>query len=193
MEKILHIIGGANGSGKSTLAEAIIHETGLPFLNPDLIAKEIAPDAIDTVKMQTGKEYQRRLKEYFAEQKSFVIESTLAGHNIAKIIQDAHQLGYHVEISYIFLAHSNDCISRVKCRVQNGGHNVPIEDIARRYYRSIENFWDFYKDQVERWNVFFNGFTYQPILVATQNQTFSPPLLERLMNILRIWRERSYE
>ena len=151
MEKMLHIIGGANGSGKSTLAEAIIHETGLPFLNPDLIAKEIAPDAIDTVKMQTGKEYQRRLKEYFAEQKSFVIESTLAGHN------------------------------------------VPIEDIARRYYRSIENFWDFYKDQVERWNVFFNGFTYQPILVATQNQTFSPPLLERLMNILRICRERSYE
>ena len=59
--KTLYIIAGANGSGKSTLAEVLLREKELDFLNVDEIAKEIAPDAINSVPVSAGKEYFRRL------------------------------------------------------------------------------------------------------------------------------------
>ena len=47
----------------------------------------------------------------------------------------------------------------------NGGHNIPKEDIERRFYRSKENFWKLYKSLVDSWNLFYNG-TSEYILVA---------------------------
>ncbi|MBP5297436.1 MAG: zeta toxin family protein [Bacteriovoracaceae bacterium] len=193
MEKILHIVGGANGSGKSTVAQAIIQETGLPFLNPDLIAQEINPHAIDTVKIQAGKEYLKRLNHYFNHQQSFIIESTLAGKNVTKIIQHAHHHNYLVKISYTFLSHSNQCIDRIQHRVANGGHNVPLSDVVRRYYRSIINFEELYKNQVEEWNIFYNGFNYAPIMVATCKnnccEICHPLLYRRFLKIFRYCKE----
>ena len=57
------------------------------------------------------------------------------------------------------------CENRIKIRVLNGGHNIPKEDIIRRFYRSKENFWSIYKDLVDEWNLFYNG-TSEYILVA---------------------------
>lgn len=39
----------------------------------------------------------------------------------------------------------------------NGGHNIPEEDVIRRFYRSKNNFWHKYKDIVDEWAVFYNG------------------------------------
>lgn len=47
----------------------------------------------------------------------------------------------------------------------NGGHDIPKNDIIRRYYRSKGNFWNIYKDLVDEWNLFYNG-TSEYILVA---------------------------
>ena len=47
----------------------------------------------------------------------------------------------------------------------NGGHNIPKEDIERRFYRSKENFWKLYKSLADSWNLFYNG-TSEYILVA---------------------------
>ena len=60
-EKILYIIAGANGSGKSTLAEVLLSEKKLEFLNADEIAKEISPNAINSVPISAGKLYFKRL------------------------------------------------------------------------------------------------------------------------------------
>jgi predicted ABC-type ATPase len=62
--KLLYIIAGANGSGKSTLANVLLKEKNLEFLNADEIAKEIAPDAINSVPISAGKLYFKRLDEY---------------------------------------------------------------------------------------------------------------------------------
>ena len=66
-DKILYIIAGANGSGKSTLAEVLLKEKNLVFLNADEIAKEIAPNAINSVPISAGKEYFKRLAQYFKD------------------------------------------------------------------------------------------------------------------------------
>ena len=58
---------------------------------------------------------------------------------------------------YIFLENVELAIDRVRIRVEEGGHNIPTQDIIRRYSRSINNFWNIYRDLVEEWQIFYNG------------------------------------
>jgi predicted ABC-type ATPase len=46
---------------------------------------------------------------------------------------------------------------RVKNRVLNGGHNIPVEDIKRRYIRSRKLFLSTYKEMADQYLIFFNG------------------------------------
>ena len=39
----------------------------------------------------------------------------------------------------------------------NGGHNIPVEDIKRRYIRSRKLFLSLYKNIVDKYLIFFNG------------------------------------
>ena len=165
-KKTLYIIAGANGSGKSTLEETILEKSNLKFLNADDIAREISPDAIDKVPITAGKIYFKRLNEYFNKNISFAVESTLSGNNIFRIISRAKQQNYKIILIYTFLKNCSICIERVKNRVKNGGHNVPEKDIIRRYYKSLIKFWNEYKNNVDEWTLFYNGFEYAPIIVS---------------------------
>ena len=165
-KKTLYIIAGANGSGKSTLEETILEKSNLKFLNADDIAREISPDAIDKVPITAGKIYFKRLHEYFNKNISFAVESTLSGNNIFRIISRAKQQNYKIILIYTFLKNCSICIERVKNRVKNGGHNVPEKDIIRRYYKSLIKFWNEYKNNVDEWTLFYNGFEYAPIIVS---------------------------
>ncbi len=165
-DKVLYIIAGANGSGKSTLAEVLLKEKNLAFLNADEIAKEIAPNAINSVPISAGKEYFKRLAEFFKENLSFAVESTLSGNNITRIINKAESQNYKTILVYSFLQSCTACIKRVKTRVKNGGHDVPEEDIIRRYYKSLVKFWDEYRLQVDDWTLFYNGYDYAPVVVS---------------------------
>ena len=165
-KKMLYIIAGANGSGKSTLANVLLKEKNLEFLNADDIAKEICPNAINSVPISAGKLYFKRLNEFLRNNISFAVESTLSGNNIIKIIDKARQQNYKIVLVYSFLQNCAICIERVKKRVENGGHNVPEEDIVRRYYKSIIKFWDEYRFLVDEWTMFYNGYDYAPIIVS---------------------------
>ena len=163
--KILYIIAGANGSGKSTLASELLPSENLEFLNADDVAKEICPDNIESVKIKAGKIVLERLETLLCSGKSFAIETTLSGKNHIKTIQKAKASNYQVVIIYSYLDNPLLCENRIKIRVLNGGHNIPKEDITRRFYRSKENFWNIYKDLADEWNLFYNG-TSEYILVA---------------------------
>lgn len=163
---ILYIIAGANGSGKSTLAEELLKAKQLEFLNADEIAKEISPDSINSVPISAGKLYFKRLNNLLDRNCSFVVESTLSGKNIEKVIHNAKQKNYHVILVYSFLQNCTTCIERVKKRVENGGHNVPEADIIRRYYKSIVKFWDCYRLLSDEWTMFYNGYEYAPTIIS---------------------------
>lgn len=62
----------------------LLKEKNLKFLNADEIAKEIAPDAINSVPISAGKIYFKRLREFLKNNYSFAIESTLSGNIIWK-------------------------------------------------------------------------------------------------------------
>jgi predicted ABC-type ATPase len=181
MPKFLYIIAGANGSGKSTLASELLPEEKLEFLNADEIAKELCPKNIESVRISAGKEVFKKLDSFFNQGVSFAVETTLAGNNHIKTITRAKKLKYNVAIIYSFVDNPDICINRIKARVMNGGHNIPDEDVIRRFYRSKNNFWHKYKDMVDEWAIFYNG-EIQFIPVAKSDNKTIEILNEELYN-----------
>lgn len=54
-------------------------------------------------------------------------------------MDEAKQRGYGVELVYIRLTSSALALERVAARVARGGHDVPPQDVIRRFSRSLEN------------------------------------------------------
>ena len=84
-------------------------------------------------------------------------------------------MDFHTSLIYLFLETNEENIYRVKNRVLKGGHDVPTEDIIRRYYRSRKLFYYTYKNLVDDWVLFFNGDDNFE-LVENQNETFDEDL-----------------
>ena len=157
MSKEVYIVGGSNGAGKTTFAKEFIKMINVTFLNADEIAKEFDPQDTEGGKLKAGRVLFERLAALIAEKKSFVIESTLSGLYIKKVIEQLRSEGYKVCMLYLFLDTPELAINRVEIRVVEGGHYVPEVDIRRRYYRSKKNFWCVYKNLVDEWQLFYNG------------------------------------
>jgi len=151
----LYIIAGPNGSGKTTLAKEFVEE-GLEFLNADEIAKSINPSDVSKAYMQAGREFFNKMDKYLLQRKSLAIETTLSGKYHKRMIERFKQGGYEIKMLYIFLDNPNLCIDRINIRVSKGGHNVPDEDVIRRFFRSKNNFYDV-KNFVNQWFLYFNG------------------------------------
>jgi len=169
--KTLYIIAGANGSGKTTFALNYKELNNLHFINADEIAKQYDPDDVSKYKVKAGKEFFKQLDDSLTKDKSFIIETTLSGKYLKKVITKAKNNNFKIVLIYLFLETDTENILRVQNRVLNGGHDVPVEDIKRRYVRSRELFINLYKDMVDKWILFFNGDdNYE--LIANSKQIF---------------------
>ncbi len=155
--KTLYIIAGANGSGKTTFAKSFASLHHLYFINADEIAKELDSEDISKYKIKAGKIFFEELGNNLNKDRSFIIETTLSGKYLVKYIQKAKELGFHISLIYLFLETPKTNILRVQNRVLNGGHNIPTEDIIRRFYRSKDMFWDIYKNIVDEWIIYYNS------------------------------------
>lgn len=165
--KTFIILGGANGSGKSTLASVLLQEYPVDFLNADEITRDFSVNyPFEVAQRLASREYVRKKQLLFQQNKSFILETTLSGRLILKTMADAKKQGYNIILVYCFLPTSLDCIRRVKKRVANGGHDVSEEDITRRYFRSINNFWNDGRFLADGWLLFYNGYDYRPTKVA---------------------------
>ncbi len=153
----LTIIAGANGSGKTTFALSYAEFSGLEFINADEIAKELNPKDMNHEKFNAGKIFLRLIEELLNQKQDLILETTMSGKYLIKIIQKAKESGYFIDIFYLYLDNVVNNIARVQNRVYNGGHDIPIEDIIRRYYRSRKLFYEQYKAMADRWFLFFNA------------------------------------
>lgn len=156
--KTLYIIAGANGSGKTTFAMTYAQLKKLHFINADEIAKEYDPNDLEKYKIKAGKEFFRQLSVYLEDkEESFIIETTLSGKYLEKTIKKAKHKKFNIILIYLFLGDDTENILRVKNRVLNGGHDIPVIDIKRRYTRSRKLFLKLYKNIVDKYLIFFNG------------------------------------
>ena len=132
MPKLLCIC-GPNGAGKSTFSRAIAMRENVLVIDPDQLAAEgLSPIA-------AGKAAARMARLFLQEGVSFARESTLTSQFDFTLMEEAKRRGYEVELVYIRLASVALALERVAARVARGGHNVPPQDVVRRFSRSLEN------------------------------------------------------
>nr|WP_302737724.1 zeta toxin family protein [uncultured Desulfovibrio sp.] len=102
-------------------------------IDPDKLAAEgLSPIA-------AGKAAARMARLFLQEGVSFARESTLTSQFDFTLMEEAKRRGYEVELVYIRLASVALALERVAARVARGGHNVPPQDVVRRFSRSLEN------------------------------------------------------
>jgi len=97
------------------------------------------PNNPDLSQFRAGKLMLIEIEKCIKNRKNFAIETTLASKNYIKLINRLKQNNWRVQMLYLYLPNINLSIDRVAERVKNGGHNIRLEDIKRRYNRSIEN------------------------------------------------------
>ena len=61
-----------------------------------------------------------------------------------------------MELFFLFLTEPEVAIRRVAARVDKGGHDVPAEDIRRRFDRTFDNFLAL-KDEVDLYEIYLAG------------------------------------
>lgn len=164
MSKRLIVIGGPNGAGKTTFARYYLDKYPAKFLSADDLAFKISPDRPESAKIEAGRQFSQKLQESFRSGKSVVIESTLSGRSMQRILGQARDAGYGITIAFIFLDSAQACVNRVRERVQRGGHDVPVQDILRRFFRSKENFWHLYRNEADLWFLFYNSGAMFPVV-----------------------------
>jgi predicted ABC-type ATPase len=155
--KELIVVAGPNGAGKSTFVNGFLAERGCPYLCADLIATEFKH--LDPVSQQiaAGREFLRRANEQLSLHQVFIIETTMSGRTLANYLERARVVGFRITIMFVFLDSPDHCVVRVNQRVRRGGHNVPEEDIRRRFARSCANFWHTYREIADQWEMVYNS------------------------------------
>ena len=137
-----YIIAGPNGSGKTTFAMDFLPDYAkcINFVNADLIARGISPFVPEKSSLAAGRMALRKINELIKKRENIAIETTLAGRTYFSLFEKMKNIGYSMNLFYLWIPDLEIAKKRVAERVANGGHNVPVKDIERRFKRSLENF-----------------------------------------------------
>ena len=128
--KTYTIIGGVNGVGKSSFTGVLKERsTDLGMIvDVDKITAELGGNAL-----AGGKAALRKISECIDKGISFTQETTLSGRKTEATAKQVKELGYHVRLFYIGLDTAEESLSRIANRVKRGGHDIPQDDVVRRF------------------------------------------------------------
>jgi len=154
----IYIIAGCNGAGKTTFAKEFLPKEVkcLRFLNADEIARGLSPLKPSASAVQAARLLLGQIDDCLRRRETFALESTLSGRTYIRLFRRARQLGYEIELHYLWLSSPEQAIARVRQRVRMGGHDVPVADIRRRFKRSLIHLVDDYLVLATRWAIWDN-------------------------------------
>jgi len=168
-EKTTVVIAGPNGAGKTTFARAFLADSGIRFINADLIAAGLSPFAPETMALRAGRLMLEEIAACTARNENFAFETTLAGLGWLRHIRQWRENDWHVELHFLTLQNVNMAIERVKQRVRQGGHSIPEPVIRRRFSAGLRNFEQHYKHAVNAWACYDNSSHTTALLVSGEN------------------------
>lgn len=128
--KLYTIIGGVNGVGKSSFTGVLKgrrSDLGR-IIDVDKITAQLGGNALEG-----GKESIRRIDEALSKGVSFTQETTLSGYRTERTAKKAREAGYTVRLFYVGLDTAQESVERIKNRVRRGGHDIPHDDVLRRF------------------------------------------------------------
>lgn len=149
----MYILAGPNGAGKSTVAAQILPEFNTTiFVNADEIQKER-----QCSQLAAGRQMLAALHALRSSSVTFAFETTLAARSYVAFVNESQANGYFVHLTYIWVRSPSVAISRVADRVREGGHDIPVDTIKRRYWRGLDNLFDYYMGVVDAWTLCDNS------------------------------------
>ena len=157
--KHLYIIAGCNGAGKTTASYTVLPEMlgCREFVNADEIARGLSPFNPEGAAIQAGRLMIERVLQLMKDGQDFAFETTLATRSYIKLIKQAQSVGYFVTLLFFSLPTPEQAVQRVARRVSQGGHNIPLDVIYRRYEAGLKNFFQLYLPVVDFWALYDNN------------------------------------
>lgn len=182
---ICWIIAGPNGAGKTTFALEYLPTVAhcRNFVNADLIAAGLSPLAPETELLAASRIFLREIENRIQIRQDFALETTLAGRSYLRLIRRFRSEGWRVELIYLALPTVEMSALRVAERVAHGGHNIPIEDIERRFARSLHNLLHEFSFIVDRTQCFMNDGEVPQLIfeqIGDSRTVFNASLFEQL-------------
>lgn len=149
----MYIISGCNGSGKTTASYTLLPVMleCYQFVNSDEFAKSLSPFDPSSASISASRYMLLKFRYLLNKKSDFCIETTLATRSLIKMVMDAKSGGYEVSILYFWLNSPELAISRVKQRVEAGGHNISEDVIRRRYNRGLAYLFKDYIPICDKW------------------------------------------
>ncbi len=137
--KRLWVLAGGNGAGKSTFYNQYLAKYSIKFVNADLIAKDIDSENPESLSYYAATVAAKIREDLISQGVSFCFETVFSHKSKIDFLAHATANGYKVILVYIHLFDSSLNEARVKQRVSEGGHHVPIEKIHSRIPKTMKH------------------------------------------------------
>lgn len=124
------VFAGPNGSGKSTVTD-LVDKKGV-YINADEIKALLKCSDLDAANQ--AKSMRERC---VAEHKDFTFETVMSTPMNLDLLKRAKENDFFVRCCYVLTTSSDVNVTRVQNRVNNGGHDVPVDKIRIRYDRAL--------------------------------------------------------
>ena len=134
----LWVLAGGNGAGKSTFYNLYLAKYGIKFVNSDLIAKDLDSENPEGLSYHAATLAAKIREDLISQGVSFCFETVFSHESKIDFLAQAKANGYTIILVYIHLFDSSLNEARVKQRISEGGHSVPIEKIHSRIPRTMQ-------------------------------------------------------
>jgi len=133
---IVVALAGPNGAGKSTFFNAYLANTGLRFVNADVLAHSLGMDAYAAAE-KAGILRRELVKLH----ESFIFETVFSDPVGDKLdfLKAIEKAGYTAVLIFIGVSGPEISDERVAMRVLQGGHDVSPKKLVERFPRTMNN------------------------------------------------------
>ena len=185
--KNIYIIAGSNGSGKTTFAKKFLPDyvKCKNFINADLIAQGLSPFSPQVAAMKAGRLVLEQIQDFVRKNVDFAFETTLAGRSYIRLLKDIKTKKYYLHLFYLWIPTPELAIGRIKDRIASGGHDVPAQDVKRRFYRGTYNLFKYYKPLLNSWLLFDNSDSVPRLIAEEKDGEITVRNKELFENILK--------
>lgn len=135
----LWMLVGGNGSGKTTFYQKFLKPYGIHFINADLIAREMSPDAPEAMSYEAAQIAEQMRLDLVHHRIPFCFETVFSHPSKIEFVQQARMQDYEINMVFIHLGDPQLNIARISQRVVEGGHFVPDEKVTGRLKRLVDN------------------------------------------------------
>lgn len=166
------IIAGPNGAGKTTFALRYLPQIAgcRNFVNSDLIAYGLSPFDSLSAQYEAGRLFLREIYANIDRRADFAFETTLAGRSQISLLKKLKKDDWQIVLFFLWIPDAAFSKSRVRERVEHGGHNIPDDAIYRRYPRVMQNLIKIYIPLCDKVLCYDNALS-EPVLIFRRDKS----------------------